>query len=483
MRRRAVSCCLALGLALAAGGPADASLLKRWIEGPVRYIAEKDELKVYKKLKTDEERSLFIERFWKRRDPAPETLSNDYRQLFWERVRDANSLFLDSGIPGWRTDRGKIYTLYGPPTRIEELSNLDSDVSATSGRGVIRWFYEGRPGGRTDGNPVVIVPFVRQATGEYRLSYDPRLASVFFDELAHREGWYREIDNFAEVFGAPRQTELSVMLDLGRMQEVPPQAQVLLERVETVETYKTEPLDVEVTRYVHPDKGGILVVVTANVTQIPPEIRPAVVTRFRSLDATNEPRMLGEDSFRIWERNGHRLAQGRLVLPPGDYDVTVLLANPKTAATSLHRGSFRAPEPSPQLRHSDVVWAWDISPLEFASMATHDEPFTIGPYHVVPRIATTFLQGETLRLFYEIYGGQPPYRITYQIEGREVDDRWIPLGQPSIAEQNVPAQGWALPTSEQWPSGEYRVRIDIRDEGDRLVSTEVPFSLGAPASP
>jgi GWxTD domain-containing protein len=496
---------LVLAAALAAPAAAKPVALKSWINGPIRYISERDEAKVFKKLKSDEDRALFIERFWARRDPSPQTLANEYRQLFWERVQEANGLFLDShkpgwmtdlasighpsGLvrvqkqPGWMTDRGKIYILYGPPTRIEDHLDIDTHTDPTAGHGMIRWHYEGRPAGRTDLDPVVIVPFVRETTGEYRVSYDPKLSSVFFDALAVEEQWDRAMDRFLEIFGAPRSTEMSVMLDLGKMQEVPPQAQVLLERVETVESYRTHSIDVNMSRYVHPDGEGIVVVVTADVSHIGEGTNPVAIARFRPHDATRKTRMLGEDVFRVERLDERRVAQSRLLLEPGTYDVTVLVADPATAGTGMHRASLRIPEPTDRLRLSDVIWADELRPLEFASLASHDEPFLIGPFRVVPRIDASFPRGHALRLFYEVYGGVPPYRITYQVEGHDLDGSWVALGKPAIDEQSAAAQGWELATSDAWPLGEYRVRIDVEDTRQRLVSAQLGFHLTEPTPP
>ena len=85
--------------------------LKEWIRGPVRYLSKKIEAEEYKLLQTDADRILFIERFWARRDPHPETMTNEARQIFWERVRETNELFVDSAREGWITDRGKIHIL------------------------------------------------------------------------------------------------------------------------------------------------------------------------------------------------------------------------------------------------------------------------------------------------------------------------------------------------------------------------------------
>ena len=110
---------LQLPLPLFAAGDSE---LRKWHEGPIRYIAVKEEVQEYKRLEGDSARALFIERFWRRRDPTPDTLTNEYRQLFWERVQQANASFLDSTKPGWMTDRGKIWILYGRPDTIDNSS-------------------------------------------------------------------------------------------------------------------------------------------------------------------------------------------------------------------------------------------------------------------------------------------------------------------------------------------------------------------------
>ena len=133
-RRVVLVLILVLTMGPGSGAPAKPIELKNWIQGPIRYIAQREEIKIFKKLKTDADRSLFIQRFWARRDPSPETLTNESRQMFWERVQECNDLFLDSHKRGWATDRGKIYILYGPPTRVEDHHDLDTHSGPTADR-------------------------------------------------------------------------------------------------------------------------------------------------------------------------------------------------------------------------------------------------------------------------------------------------------------------------------------------------------------
>jgi len=80
----------------------------------VRYIVTGEERKIFLEL-PDSSKDAFIEDFWKRRDPQPDTETNEYRVEYEERLKRAGTLFQGEGRPGWQTDRGRIYILFGPP--------------------------------------------------------------------------------------------------------------------------------------------------------------------------------------------------------------------------------------------------------------------------------------------------------------------------------------------------------------------------------
>lgn len=454
--------------------------LTDWIDGPIRYIAVGREIKTFKDLKTDEERVLFIERFWRRRDPSADTLMNEYRQLFWDRVSYSNNTFLDSPRSGWMTDRGKIYILYGAPNDIEDYENLDTRTSATTGRGLIRWLYDGRPGGQTAMNPTIVVPFTPDNGGEYHVSYDPKLSSVFINTDAIEERRDVEFDRYMKFLAPPTRSTLSVMLDLGRMQEVPPQDQVILEQIETIESYEAYPLSVAVHRFVHPKDGRIVAIVTVDVTDTGTSVQPALIARFSPLDATQPSRILGEGSFKHLSHDGRRYAQARVRLQPGEYALTVMVADAANIRTGLHRRQIRIVAPGDRLSFSDIVWSETLDSLPYAVMASYDEAFIIGTFRVLPRVKEHFVPGETLRLFYEVYGGTMPLRITYTLQGRDLDNSWVDLGPATTEEQFSNLQGWEIPTSERWPLGEYRVRIEVLDADERLIIRLQEFELAAP---
>jgi GWxTD domain-containing protein len=149
---------------------------KKWMNEDVAYIITDEERQAFKRLATDEERQQFVEQFWLRRDPTPDTEENEYKEEHYRRIEYANDHYA-SGIPGWKTDRGMIYIKYGAADEVE---------SHPSGGSYQRPYEEG--GGETSTYPFedwryryiegvgtnVIIEFVDATmTGEYKISLDP----------------------------------------------------------------------------------------------------------------------------------------------------------------------------------------------------------------------------------------------------------------------------------------------------------------------
>src|SRR6185312_13022765 len=114
---------------------------KKWLNEDVAYIITDEERAAFKQANNDEEREQFIESFWLRRDPTPDTEENEFKEEHYRRIAYANEHYA-SGIPGWKTDRGRIYIVYGPP---------DENESHPSGGSYNRPIEEG--GGETSTYP------------------------------------------------------------------------------------------------------------------------------------------------------------------------------------------------------------------------------------------------------------------------------------------------------------------------------------------
>ncbi|MBI2816816.1 MAG: GWxTD domain-containing protein [Acidobacteria bacterium] len=149
---------------------------KKWLEEDVGYIITDEERKVFKTLQNDEEREQFIEQFWLRRNPDPESLDNDYKEEHYRRIAYANQHY-PSGIPGWKTDRGRIYIMYGPPDEIEAHPSgghyerpIEEGGGSTSTYPFEQWRYRYIEG---VGQNIVLEFVDPTMTGEYRMTMDP----------------------------------------------------------------------------------------------------------------------------------------------------------------------------------------------------------------------------------------------------------------------------------------------------------------------
>jgi GWxTD domain-containing protein len=83
-----------------------------------RYLITHQERKIFLNLPPSERKN-FIEEFWKKRDPDPDTEENEFKEQYFQRIEESNKLFRGGGTPGWLQDRGRIYILLGPPTERE----------------------------------------------------------------------------------------------------------------------------------------------------------------------------------------------------------------------------------------------------------------------------------------------------------------------------------------------------------------------------
>ena len=149
---------------------------RKWLDEDVAYIITEEERDVFKKLTTDAEKEQFIEQFWFRRDPNPSTSINEFKEEHYRRIAYANEYF-GSGLPGWMSDRGRIYIIHGPPAEIEaHPSGGYYDRPAHEGGGSTVtypfevWRYRHIEGIGDD----IELEFVDASlTGEYRLALYP----------------------------------------------------------------------------------------------------------------------------------------------------------------------------------------------------------------------------------------------------------------------------------------------------------------------
>ncbi len=150
----------------------------------VRYIITPQEEKVFREM-PPQDRCEFVVEFWKRRDPNPETAENEFRDIYYARIALAGKAFRE-GIPGWMTDRGRIYVLLGPPTDVirkcmgdagmdldkglRELSTDMLEQGTRTERPTQIWVYNQYPDYFSAPLRLVFVDYY--STGEFKLNTD-----------------------------------------------------------------------------------------------------------------------------------------------------------------------------------------------------------------------------------------------------------------------------------------------------------------------
>jgi GWxTD domain-containing protein len=166
------------------------STYKKWLNQDVRWIITPEEMSAFKQLSNDEERDQFIEQFWLRRDPTPDTPENEYKEEHYRRIAYANEHF-PAGKPGWMTDRGRIYIVYGPPDEIDAHPSggqynrpMEEGGGETSTYPFETWRYRYLEGMGSHGQEVMIEFVDTCMCGDYHMTIDPNEK----DALLHTPG-------------------------------------------------------------------------------------------------------------------------------------------------------------------------------------------------------------------------------------------------------------------------------------------------------
>jgi GWxTD domain-containing protein len=169
---------------------------RTWLEQEVVYVITERERGAFQELRSNEERDAFIEAFWKKRDPDPLTPVNEFREEHYRRIEYANrELGRETPIPGWMTDRGKMYIILGAPRDREKFLAAPDIYPAEL------WFYDARPEQGLS-SPFYLLFFQEGFAGEFRL-YSPRVhgpeklfPAIRFDPGSHAQA-YEMLENIS----------------------------------------------------------------------------------------------------------------------------------------------------------------------------------------------------------------------------------------------------------------------------------------------
>jgi GWxTD domain-containing protein len=452
-----------------------------WREGPVRYILSKDEDAAYRRLATRDDRAAYIQRFWAGRDPDTSTPDNEFRDLFYRRVAFAARAFTtESTKPGWKTDRGKIYILLGPPDDFDERVSQRQDTQA------IIWTYRDPPPG-TVASPNTQVTFLRDASGEYRLTSGTRLFSnesamtlaLALQALqvksppelrANPDGIARSAA--PEQIGPTTPPGMHGGPGVAGASPGPPAAG------------ETGPLRAHADLFQTGDRRALLVLtVWLKESESAAAGEAAVVARLVGEGAQPKTYALeGPTALRPGAGDlgrgpdGTRLFQGGVIVEPGSYAVVYALTTAGQAPEPMLHDTVVVPAPATDaaLAVGPVALAAHFERLAESAAPEYSAPFNLGRLRIVPRLDDWLAAGEDLSFYYQVLGaatdpigGRPDLDLEYRLfrvppsgAGPAADQ---PFGRPIhlTGEQSL-LQGFSLATAG-WPPGAYRLEVAVTD--------------------
>lgn len=489
---------------------------KKWINNDVAYIITKEEKRAFNALVTDEERENFIEQFWRRRDPNPDTEENEYREEYYERIAYANEKFA-SGIPGWKTDRGRVYIAWGKPDSVESHPSGGSyDRPSYEGGGATTtypfeiWFYRHLEG-VGDGLEIEFVD--PTGTGEYRMARNanekdallmvPGAGMTTSEQLGMStkgdriSGYDRNAgNNFYREQDSPFR-RLEVMTGLMR----PPAVKFsdLQSSLTDSPVIDNNPLqfDLRVDFFRQSDDR----IITAFTVQTSNRelkfeqiggLETARMNIFGRITAVSGKRSgIFEDSV-VTNATAIELAdamdrksvyQKAIALTPGTYKVDVVVRDVGTGNKGIVNMGFTVPRyDEKKLSTSSLVLT---SKLRSTNERDIGQMFVIGNSKVVPNLGGVYKQGQEVGIYLQVYNAEidqttlrPAVDVTYILtkDGKEVFRQAEDWSGLSDSGQRL-TLARLLPTTNM-PTGDYNIRIEIKDRvGGQLIKNEDKFTI------
>src|SRR5215472_11470307 len=414
---------------------------RKWLDEDVRWIITDDERKAFMQLSNDEERDKFIEAFWDRRNPNPDSEDNEFKDEHYRRIEYANEHFA-AGVPGWKTARGRIYIIYGPP---------DETDSHPSGGTYERPMEEG--GGETSTYPFedwryryiegigqeVIIEFVDPCMcGEYHMTMDrsekdallmvPNAGLTMYEQMGMASKADRFNGGLERLGVGPMSTDLQTkqfdrLEQYAKLNQAPTvKFKDLQEAVGHKITYNPMPFEVR-TDFIRVTSDTVLVPVTIQIQNRDitftnkDGVQHGVVNIFGRLTAIGgkvvqtfeDPVVADVPSELLAREAGNFKVYWRAVpLRPGGYKLDVVLKDVNGDRMGTYSRGIVVPEFSEdKLANSSLIVADVVEPVPTNSVGTG--MFVIGKTKVRPRVGSAegkpavFKKGQKVNFWMQVY--------------------------------------------------------------------------------
>jgi GWxTD domain-containing protein len=409
---------------------------KKWLNEDVVYIITDEEKQAFRRLKTDDERAQFVENFWLRRDPTPDTEENEYKEEHYRRIAYSNDHFA-SGIPGWKTDRGMIYIKYGAADEVESHPSggsyqrpIEEGGGETSTYPFETWRYRYLEGIGSN----IIIEFVDTTmSGEYHMSRDPEEKDALLYvpgaglTLAEQMGTADKTQRFTRTDGTHLGTgnqplpesmnEFTRLEQFAKLQKAPVVKFKDLEAaVNSTIRYNTLPMVVRAD-YIRVTDSTVLTSLTVQFKnndlqyQTKDTAAKATVNIYgRVTSLTRKPVNWFEDTVtaqfpaEMLQRamNGSQIYSKTVPLAPGTYRLNIVAKDTVGNTMNSYEMALNVPHyEEDQLGASSVILADQLERVPSKSIGAG--PFVIRSSKVRPRVDETFKQNETMGIYTELY--------------------------------------------------------------------------------
>src|SRR6267154_1708455 len=497
---------------------------KQWLNEDVTYIISPEERQAFLQLETNEEREQFIEQFWLRRSSNPDLPDNDFKEEHYRRIAYANEHFA-SGIPGWKTDRGRMYIMWGPADEVESHPTGGTyDRPMEEGGGSTstypwetwRWRYlEGI------GENIILELVDPSGSGEYHLTMDPSEKDALLHvpgaglSLLESMGMASKTDRFTRSDGTnlPRSMggQSASMNEFNRLEQYskafrPPAVKYKdLEALVTARivrdqvhfTYRTDFLKVTNDTVLVPvtvqipnnqlsfdSKDGVHSA-TLNIFGRVSTLTGRVVQTFEDPVSRDFPDSLFQQSVKL-----QSIYQKAIPLRPGLYRLDIVIKDVKSGNVGVVNTRLQVPRfEDDKLEASSLIVA-DGGKLEHVpSKQIGTGQFVLGSTKVVPRLDGDFATTEKLGIYMQVYNLKPDDKthksnaiFVYTVKKggqqvmqfKETSEEMKQTGEQVTIERLLP-----LATLT---AGKYSLEIVATDSNsNKTVSKTAEFSIKAPA--
>jgi len=494
---------------------------KQWLNEDVTYIISPEERQAFLQLETNEEREQFIEQFWLRRSSNPDLPDNDFKEEHYRRIAYANEHFA-SGIPGWKTDRGRMYIMWGPADEVESHPTggtydrpMEEGGGSTSTYPWETWRYRYMEGIGEN----VIWEFVDPSgSGEYRLTMDPSEKDALLHvpgaglSLMESMGMASKTDRFTRSDGTnlPRSMggEPSSMNEFNRLEQYskafrPPQVKYKdLEALVTARIVRDQVHFAYRTDFLKVTNDTVLVPVTVqipnnqlsfdskdgvhsatlNIFGRVSTLTGRVVQTFEDPVSRDFPDSLFQRSLKL-----QSIYQKAVPLRPGLYRLDIVIKDVKSGNVGVINTRLQVPRYGDEtLEASSLILADQLEHVPAKQIGTGQ--FVLGSSKVRPKLDGEFASDIKLGIYMQVYNLKPDEKThkssaTFQYTVKKGNEQVMQFKETSDEMKQTGEQVTIerlLPLATLVP-GKYSIEVVATDTlANKTVTKIAEFTVKAP---